>query len=186
MKKWLGSILFCLGLLSMFVPASHAQAVYTATPKVYLQGGAGVFYENPDYNSSYGNNTVEGASGWVDANLINFLGIEAEGHISVVDTSDIRENSFLIGPRFAVRNGKSNLYAKAMIGRGDFIHDAHNHLAETSASYNLYAFGGGLDYRISPSINFRVVDAEFQTWSKFKPNGLTPYVISTGLMYIIH
>jgi hypothetical protein len=178
-KKWLGSSLILAGFL-ILVPSLRAQAVSTGTKTPGLQAGAGILYLNNDYGKS-----DQGVSAWVDANLNALLGLEAEAHLgTLISPSDYGENSFLVGPRLGVKSGKGLLYAKAMIGRGDFIYDRPGQTR--SASYNLYAFGAGLDYRISPSLNLRVVDAEFQTWGSFKPNGLTPYAISTGLMYIIH
>ena len=186
MRKSLGFLAVLAACVSL-VSTLRAQAVYTASKTIYLQGGAGVFYLHPDYLNQYGNNTVEGVSGWADANLINFLGIEAETHISVVDSSDRKENTYLIGPRVGLKKGKGNFYGKAMVGRGAFIFDANVPPgAKKTKDYTLYAFGGGLDYRISQSFNYRVVDAEFQTWSGFKPHGLSPYVISTGIMFIVH
>ncbi len=179
MKKWLSSFVVT-GLLSL-VPAVRAQAVYTASKTPLLEAGVGFLYLNNDYTPQ----SDQGISAWLDANLNSFIGLEAEGHFGVLQSpSDIGENSYLIGPRLSVRQGKSSLYAKAMVGRGDFIHDLPGHYS--SSSYNLYAFGGGLDYRVGPSWKVRLVDAEFQTWSSFKPHGLTPYAISTGVMYIFH
>ncbi len=187
MRKLLG-LLAVLTAFVPLVPSLRAQAVYTATKTTYIQAGAGVFYLNPDYtNTRYGDNTVEGVSGWADANLINFLGVEAEAHVSVVDPSDLKENSYLIGPRVAIKKGRGNLYGKAMVGRGAFIFDANVPAgAKKTKDYTMYAFGGGLDYRISQNFNYRVVDAEFQTWTDFKPHNLSPYVISTGIMFILH
>jgi hypothetical protein len=179
MKKWFGSMLMLTGLLTL-VPSLRAQAVYTGSKTPGLQAGAGFLYLNNDYGKS-----DQGVSAWVDANLNTLLGLEAEAHLGTpISPSDYGENSFLVGPRLGIRQGKSMLYAKAMVGRGNFIFDRPGQYH--SASYGLYAFGAGLDYRISPNINLRVVDAEFQTWGSFKPNGLTPYAVSTGLMYIIH
>lgn len=179
MKKWFSS--FALAAFLSLVPSIRAQAVYTASKTPLLELGAGFLYLNNDYTPK----SDEGISAWVDANLNSFIGLEAEGHFGVLQSpSDYGENSFLIGPRFSVHQGKGSLYAKAMVGRGDFIHDRPGQTS--SSSYNLYAFGAGLDYRIRPSWAIRLVDAEFQTWPSFKPNGLTPYAISTGVMYIFH
>jgi hypothetical protein len=179
MKQWFRSI-SAVGLF-LLVPSIWAQAVYSAYKTPVFEIGGGALYLKNDYTPK----SDQGASAWVDANLNKFIGLEAEGHLGVlVSPSDLGENSYLVGPRFSLHQGKGSLYAKAMVGRGDFIHDAPNN--KTSKSYNVYAFGGGLDYRVSPSWKVRLVDAEFQTWSSFKPNGLTPYAISTGVMYSFH
>jgi len=183
MKKRFGSILVVTGLLCL-IPSLRGQSVYTASRSASLQAGAGFLYLHNDY---FQHNTAadQGMSVWVDGNLTPLLGLEAVGHFGVlISPSDYGENSFFVGPRIGIRRGRVQPYAKAMIGRGFFVHDQPNHTSTTS--YLAYAFGAGVDYRISPSFNFRVVDADFQTWPNFKPNGLTPYTISTGLMYIIH
>jgi hypothetical protein len=179
MKKWFGP--FVLTALLFLVPSIHAQAVYTASKTPLLEVGAGFLYLNNDYTPQ----SDQGITAWVDANLNRFIGLEAEGHFGVIQSpSDYGENSFLIGPRFSVHRGKASLYAKAMVGRGEFVHDLPYHYSSTG--YTAYAFGGGLEYRVFSSWKLRLVDAEFQTWPSFPPNGLTPYAISTGVMYIFH
>jgi hypothetical protein len=179
MKKWFGSILVVTGLLSL-VPSLRAQAVYTASRRSQIQAGAGYLYLHNDYAGH-----DQGLSGWVDANLTPLLGLEAEAHFGViVSPTDIGENSFFVGPRFGIRRGKFQPYAKAMVGHGSLVHDLPGH--SSTLGYIAYALGGGLDYRIRPSFNFRAVDFEYQTWPTFSPHNLTPYTISSGLMYIIH
>ncbi len=176
-KTWI----FCVitGLVSL-VPTLHSQAVYTASKTPFLEVGGGYLYLNSDFTPHH---TSAGATAWVDANLNSFVGLEAEGHDGYENAYKYGETSFLVGPRFSMRQGKGSLYAKAMVGRGTLKHEV---TGGTSSSYELYAFGAGIDYHVSPSFKVRVVDAEFQTWASFKPNGLTPYAISSGLMYSFH
>jgi len=54
-------------------------------------------------------------------------------------------------------------------------------------AYNLFAIGGGADYKLRRSINLRG-DFEYQRWLKGPTlaNGLTPYLASVGVAYHFH
>jgi len=160
------------------LPLLRAQAVYTATRSGRIQAGAGGMYLNNDYSPQ----SDQGVSIWVDGDLTKFFGLEAEAHFGTVRSpADIGENSYLIGPRVSLHRGRFSPYAKLMVGRGTIINDFYN----TSSSYNLFAYGGGLDYRFHGKFSWRAVDFELQNWHSFPPNGLAPYAISTGVMYQI-
>jgi hypothetical protein len=160
------------------LPLLRAQAVYTATRSGRIQAGAGLLYLNNDYTVS----GDQGASIWVDGDLNRFLGLEVEAHLGTIRSpQDIGENSYLIGPRLSLHRGRFTPYAKLMVGRGTIVNDFRN----TSSSYNLFAYGGGVDYRFHGKFSWRAVDFELQNWHGFPPNGLTPYAISSGVMYKI-
>jgi hypothetical protein len=173
------SIMAATALLCL-VPSLRAQAVYTATKSSQLQAGAGYLYLNNDYTPK----NDQGVSAWVDASLTPLIGIEAEGHLgNIVSPSDVGENSAFIGPRVTHRFGRLQPYVKAMIGVTALKQDLPEHTS--TAHYVAYEIGGGVDYRVKPHFSWRVVDVGFQGWPNFKPNGLSPYAISTGVMYII-
>jgi len=172
--------LVCASFL-ILVPFIRAQAVYSGSKGPLLAVGAGFLYLNNDYSPQ----SDQGVSAWVDANLNRWIGLEVEVHFGVLQSpSDYGENSYLMGPRLSVHHGNGSLYAKAMAGRADLIHDIPYRYS--SSSYSLYALGAGVDYRAGRNWGVRVVDAEYQTWPSFKPHGLTPYAFSTGVMYIFH
>ncbi len=69
-----------------------------------------------------------------------------------------------------------------MVGRATITNQDLNQ----SSSFNIIAFGGGVEYRILRKINIRVFDVEAQQWPDFKPNSLSPMVGTIGASYIIH
>lgn len=155
-----------------------AQAVYTATRGGRIQAGGGLLYLNNDYSQT----GDEGISAWADVDLNRHLGVEAEVHLGTLRSpSDYGENSYLIGPRLSLQRGRFTGYGKAMFGRGSFVYDRSN----TSLGYFVLGFGGGLDYRLGNRFSVRAVDFEVQHWGSFPPNGLSPYMISTGILYRI-
>jgi hypothetical protein len=176
MKKWFGSVGAVFGLL-LLVTSVRGQAVCTAAKVTHLQLGGGVLYLHSDYGAK-----DYGVTGWADANLNNFIGVEAEVHLGTIESpSDYGENSYLAGPRLMYRSKNGTAYGKAMVGKGNFIRDTPGHTL--NQQYNIYALGVGLEHRISDSFSWRVVDAEYQYWKAFKPHGLSPYIISTGVMW---
>jgi hypothetical protein len=178
MTKKQSSLILGFASLLVLVPSLRAQAVYSADKKSMLQVGAGVLYLKPDYVDT----SIEGASIWADYDFRRFIGVEADIHIgSIITPSDISENSYFVGPRFMYHRHKITAYGKFLFGRATITNQDNNQ----SSSYNAYAFGGGVEYRIMRKINIRVVDFELQQWPNFEPNTLSPLAISIGASYII-
>jgi hypothetical protein len=108
--------------------------------------------------------------------------VEASVHIgSIITPSDIAEDSYMVGPRFVYHRHKITGYAKFIFGRATITNQDYN----LSSSYNAYAFGGGLEYKIARRINIRAIDFEYQQWPNFEPNTLSPMAITVGASYII-
>jgi hypothetical protein len=178
MKNKLSCLLFCFVSLMLFVPSLHAQAAYTADKNSRIQAGAGFLYLKPDYV----NQSIQGISFWGDYDFWKFLGAEATVHLgSIITPDDINENSYLVGPRFVYRRHKITGYAKFLFGRATITNTQYN----LSSSYNLYAFGGGAEYKVSRRINIRAIDFEYQQWPNFEPHTLSPVAITVGASYII-
>ena len=55
-------------------------------------------------------------------------------------------------------------------------------IGHANLAYNLFAVGGGLDYRILRHVNARA-DFEYQRWMGFPPNGLAPSLLTFGAAY---
>ena len=74
--------------------------------------------------------------------------------------------------------------------RGDFNFpgvDSSGHAVElANLAYNIYSFGAGVDFHLTPGINIRVVDFEYQKWPNFPPSGLNPTILSFGVAYHFH
>jgi hypothetical protein len=176
-KMWCG--LICFASLLAFAPSLHAQAVYTAEQKTRIQAGGGVMSLNPDYTTG----NVIGFSAWADYDFSKWVGVEFSAHLGeFITPGDITENSYLIGPRLTYRRHKLTAYGKVLIGRATIT----NQDFSLSSSYNIFAYGGGVEYRLLRKINIRVIDFELQSWPDFQPNALSPMAISIGASYIIH
>jgi hypothetical protein len=179
MKKMWSSLILCFATLLFVIPSLHAQALYTAEQKTRIQAGFGVLSLNPDYTTG----RVIGFSAWGDYDFSKYIGVEASAHFGeFITPGDITENSYLIGPRFTYRHRKLAAYGKALVGRATITNQDYN----LSSSYNLYAFGGGVEYRVLRKINIRAFDVEMQKWPDFPPHGLSPMAITIGASYIIH
>ncbi|MGD0445264.1 MAG: outer membrane beta-barrel protein [Edaphobacter sp.] len=166
----------------------HAQAVPTASSGGDLQIGAMYNYADTDYRPDKFN----GYGFYATFDFRYHVGIEGEYHqLNDPDPKDdVFERTYEIGPRYVLRHGRYNPYAKLMFGRGVFQYplmlDASGNLTHTAQlAYNIGAIGVGLDYRIVPGLNARV-EYEYQHWFSFPPNGLTPQMLSVGVAYRFH
>ena len=179
MKNVWANLFVCCASLLVAIPALNAQAIYTANQNNRIQVGAGVAAINPDYAQG----TVIGFSGFADYDFSKWVGVEFSTHFGEITTpGDISENTYMIGPRVTYRRRKLTVYGKGLFGRSTIT----NLNANLSSSYNIIAFGGGVEYRILHKINLRVIDVEAQQWPNFQPNSLSPMVATIGASYIIH
>jgi hypothetical protein len=170
----IGTIVTALAFSSM----AHAQAKPTATAAGALQAGIGWSDGNPDY----GQKRIQGATGYVDFDVAEHVGVEAEYHyLSLITPTDLGENSVFIGPRFILPHRQYSLYAKALIGIGTIaIQEVEDNPQGGAGSYLAYGAGGGIDYRIGKHLVARG-DFEYQHWSYL--TGLTPIVGTVGFAY---
>jgi len=167
----------------------HAQASPTASADGVLQIGAMFNIANTDYRPQ----KFKGYGFYATYDFKYHVGIEGEFHqINDPDSTEgIYERTYEIGPRYVLRYGRYNPYAKLMYGRGVFnfpsMLDAATGKVSPTANlaYNIGAIGAGLDYRVVPAMNVRV-DYEYQDWFSFPPNGLTPMILSIGVAYHFH
>lgn len=178
MQNWFRFSLCLIVSLSFLAPRSHSQAIFAATESGHIQVGAGAMYLNTDY----GNNTNKGVAFWADYDFRRHLGVELEGHLGgIISPGDIGENSYLVGPRVSFYKRHMNVYGKLLVGQAKIT----NQFLNQSSSFNVYAFGGGVDYKISRRINLRVADVEMQKWPDFEPHTLSPLSVTIGASYII-
>jgi opacity protein-like surface antigen len=169
----------CVFGLSIF---AHSQARPTAESRGTLQIGGGLSYASPDYGS--GNNV--GPTFFLNYDFTPNLGLEAAMHYtSIITPGDIGEDTYLLGPRYVFHHRRFMPYAKVLAGVG-VINLQFDYAPHRKYSKFVYAFGGGLDYRVTRKVNVRVIDFEYQQWPGFSPNGLSPYVITAGAAYTFH
>ena len=176
MKRY--SLILCFATLLVLIPSLHAQAIFTSARESRIQAGAGLLYLQPDYVNS----NIKGVSLWGDYDFLGFVGAEVSAHVgSIITPADIAEDSYMVGPRVMYHRRKITAYGKILVGRATITNQDY-HLSST---YNAYAFGGGLEYRVTRKLNVRAVDIEVQKWPNFEPNTLSPVAITIGASYII-
>ena len=182
MKKWSLSILGFASLSFLLLPSMHAQAVPTAIKTGSIEAGAGVTYLNNDYSTRKNG----GVTAWADYDFLHYFHVTVGADLQlnftgIISPDDIGENSYLLGPRFSHRfYDKYQVYGKIDFGRATIS----NQLYHTSSSYNVYAFGGGLDYHVARRYNIRA-EVDEQKWGNFEPHTLSPITASIGVLYVI-
>jgi hypothetical protein len=165
-----------LGLAVFFGTMAKAQDIRAAIgPGTYIDVGATV----SRYNTDYGQSNMIGGTVYVDANLYNRIGIEAEGRRLRLNSDDgLQQSTYMVGPRFSRDFHSLRPYVKALIGRGTFEFP----FGYARGSYLATGFGGGLDWRVAHTpVVVRVIDYEYQIWPDFTFGQLHPYGISAGV-----
>ena len=156
----------------------QAQSFPTASRAGDLSIGAGYAVAKPDY----GTDNFKGFTGYADFDFFHNLGVELNFRFLKGPQKDLYEKTYEAGVRYHRNYGRFAPYGKIMIGRGVFNYQ--NSVA--NLAYNMAAAGGGVDCKvIKPYITVRA-DAEYQRWSGFPPNGLTPIVGYVGVAYHFH
>jgi len=181
----------CILALSIAAPmlapsAAHAQAMPAATRPGLLQAGITL----SDANTDELQKRIAGASAYATFDFNEHLGVEADIHLLNFDTpQDFAEESFLIGLRYVDRiHERYEPYIRAQAGIGKTIaQEPYVALGTpgTPGTYGAYAFAGGLDIRIPYNLTVRAIDYEYELWPGFKPNGLSPSIVSVGIAYRI-
>lgn len=165
-------------LLLCFVLSAHGQAIFAGSEMSHIQAGAGAMSLNTGYASDVNN----GIAGWADYDIRGFIGLEAEARLGgLVSPGGIGENSYLLGPRLMYRRRRFTGYGKVMVGRGSIS----NQVLNQTSTFNVYAYGGGLEYKVSRRLVLRALDVELQKWPSFKPNALSPMALTAGVSYVI-
>lgn len=129
---------------------------------------------------SYGSRQMFGAGAFVDAESTGHFGLEAEGRwIEFPQQNDnVHAETYSIGGRYHFVLGNHwQPYAKALIGFGSF-----NYAYNLAQDHDLVVTaGGGVDFRCTHRIYFRVADIEYQDWPEAHYGNLVPFNASAGL-----
>jgi hypothetical protein len=143
-------------------------------------GGLAVFAGGTasGFEVQYGERKLLGVSAVVDVDTRRPIGLEGEARWLVFhETSNVHATTWLAGPRYHRTMGKFQVYAKGLIGVGDFYFPYDY----AYGSYLVIAPGGGVDFTVSRRVRLRVADAEYQLWPQFTFGSMTSYGISTGV-----
>jgi hypothetical protein len=168
-------------LFGVLIASAHrlrAQAIYTADgPGTYVSVGVTA----SGFESDYGKRLLGGASVFIDANLYRRIGVEIEARQSRFHTDeDLRESTYLAGPKISTHGRTWRPYGKLLVGRGEFNFPFNY----ASGSYFVIAPGAGLDWRVRNSRwMVRLVDFEYQEWPQFSFGSIHPYGASAGISF---
>jgi Outer membrane protein beta-barrel domain len=179
------SLIGCFTCIIGLAGWSHAQATPAASRLGIAQFGGGFSVASSDCPSvpiegltdgCTSSSTSKGLTVYGTFDVTRHFGVE--GDIHKLSLSRPGEDSYLFGPRYVFHRNRFHPYLKFQGGFGRF-QTTYN----TAYSYYIYAFGGGLDYHLTPHINVRAFDLEYQNWPKFPPNGISPIVGTAGVAY---
>jgi hypothetical protein len=171
------------------------QAIPGATRHLDVQAGATFTFGFPDY-------TPQNAMGYgiyATADVTPHWGAELDFHqIDILQHSPAKETTFEYGVRYRRYYGNYTVYLKGMAGRGTFDSIPGFYQGNSSPSYNLLAFGAGVERPITTRINVRL-GMDYQHWftgsvtgpagvggpgqDLYLPNGLTPILYEVGVAY---
>lgn len=126
-----------------------------------------------------------GAGVYVDWKVNRWVQVEAEGRWQRWNQYEgIHQDNYLIGPRLPLyRFGRATVYGKTLIGFskmdfGYFSNYGHG-------SFTDFAFGGGMDVKLTKRFTFRPVDFEYQYMPWWGNSSISPYGASVGVSYKI-
>ena len=176
----------CLAVLLGVASWVHAQAGPTAGKAADVQVGATYSYVKSDYSPD----AWHGYGFYADVDFRYHFGVEFAFHQSGSGPI-LYERTYELGGRYVYPIHDRFLpYAKAMLGRGVFNFEGSNGSGQpvqvANLAYNTQSIGGGLDLRVLPGLNVRVIDYEYQFWNGFPPHGLNPNLLSFGVAYHFH
>lgn len=158
-----------------------AQATYTASRAGDLQLGGQVVFAQSQYQ--FQAIRLTGGGLYATFDWREHFGAEIDFRQANGNNGDnTYERTYEIGGRYVPLHFHGLApYAKAMYGRGvyNYPHDVAN------LAFNLYSLGGGLDYRLTSSINLRA-DYEHQSWLSVPLQNPQPNLFSVGVAYHFH
>jgi opacity protein-like surface antigen len=195
----IGKALFPI-LLAAGAVAAAAQVVPSATGRqvsLSVGGMASAFQPDfagewqypctPDscYPAAQGSQALFGAGAYVDLKLNRWLQVEAEGRWQRWHQyAGIHQDNYLIGPKLPLRRfGRATVYGKTLFGfsRMDFGYfSGYGH-----GNFSDFAFGGGMDVKLTKRLTLRPVDFEYQYWPWWGNSSISPYGASVGVSYKI-
>ena len=189
------SVLFAILLFSGAV-GSSAQVIPSGTGRqVSITAGGMASIFQPDFIGGYdtngfiaqaSNQPLYGVGAYVDVRLRRWVQFEAEGRWSRFNAYDgITEDNYLIGPRLPVYHfWKATVYGKALGGlsKMNYGYDFYGNPIGTGR-YTDFAFGGGLDVKLTKRISLRAVDVEYQYMPWWGNSSISPYGASVGMSY---
>jgi hypothetical protein len=170
------------------VMAAQAQVTPSATrSQLSLTAGAlGSVFE-PDYAGNgipeSAPNALLGVGAYVDVEFSRWVQVEGEARwLRLNKFVDISQDNYLIGPRVPIYHfGRFTPYGKVLFG----FSDMNFQYKYAYGRFTDIAYGGGVDYKLSRRLTWRVLDVEYQQWPNWINGPLHPYGGSMGIGYKI-
>lgn len=155
----------------------NSQALPTATaPGAYISVGTTYSF----FESGYGQQKVQGTGIYADINPVRQAGLEAEARwLKQSQSPNIRQSTYLIGPRIQFRRGSYTPYIKTLAGLSHF--EFPYEMAR--GRYFVIAPGAGVDLMLGNDLKIRLIDLEYQQWPQFTFGTINPYGVSFGVSY---
>ena len=155
----------------------NSQALPTATaPGAYISVGTTYSF----FESGYGQQKVQGTGIYADINPVRQAGLEAEARwLKQSQSPNVRESTYLIGPRIQFRRGPYTPYVKTLAGLSHF--EFPYEMAR--GRYFVIAPGAGVDLMLGNDLKIRLIDVEYQQWPQFTFGTISPYGVSFGVSY---
>jgi hypothetical protein len=195
------AVVLLLMLLAAWTVAARAQVVPSATSSQFsVTAGGTVSVFQPDYAGTLlcgavicyplaqsANQPLFGIGAFVDVKLNRWVQIEAEGRWQRFNQYyGVSEDNYLIGPRVPVyRLGKATAYAKALGGYSNMNLGNYYGVPLGTGSFTTFAFGGGVDLKLTKRLSLRAGDFEYQYYPWWGNSTLSPYGVSAGFGYKI-
>jgi hypothetical protein len=174
------------GMASVFQPDFVGQWTYVCTSSCSPLSTTSSGYYFPVAQAS--NQPLFGVGAYVDVRLRRWVQIEAEARWNRWNQYEgIYQDNYLIGPRLPVYHfWKATVYGKALGGfsKMNFGYDYYGNPVGTG-QYTDFAFGGGVDLKLTRRISLRAADFEYQYYPFWGNTTLSPYGASVGLGYKI-
>ena len=160
--------------------AASGQALPAASgPGAYVSVGGGV----SAYQVDYGKRIDYGSMAFANLHLRGRYSLEGEARFLKYHTDEqVTQTTYLIGPELVLlRRGGIRPYAKFLVG------DARMTFPFGYAKGNYFAMapGGGVDVRIAPRVDLRLIDVEYQSWPQFTFGNLHPFGVTAGIRFRI-
>jgi hypothetical protein len=156
---------------------TNSQALPTATaPGAYISVGTTYSF----FESGYGQQKVQGKGIYADINPVRQAGLEAEARwLKQSQSPNVRQSTYLIGPRIQFRRGPYTPYVKTLAGLSHF--EFPYEMAR--GRYFVIAPGAGVDLMLGNDLKIRLIDVEYQQWPQFTFGTISPYGVSIGVSY---
>ena len=167
------------GMASVFQPDYEGAWVIQSDPSVSCQVG---YYCAPLAQNSQ---ALFGAGAYIDLKVNRWVQFEAEGRWQRWNQyAGIHQDSYLAGPRLPLyRFKKATVYAKTLFGFSNMDFGFFGNYGH--ANFTDFAFGGGVDLKLTKRLTLRPADFEYQYWPWWGNSSLSPYGASVGMSYRI-